>query len=433
MNSASGAGITTNPHALDAIVKASATHTIVASQDIVDVRGVKLWARGQPISAELQQRLLERKLQHPMEACLQTEGGATLFTLVDDLRSLLESDNPLASVLKPWSSLLVDQAKQLPLHAVAQLLLTAAMATRPNSMPHAVMGMALSGAMVASRNLPLAEIRLAMLGGLLHDIGEVYIQPQYLDYATALDTLGHKHLMVHPRVAEMLLNTTTDYPKTLTRGIGEHHERLDRSGYPARLNSDQISTLGRVLMVMEVALGILRAPKAPLTRISFALRVVPGEFDPAWTGFLCDAARRAREIPPVDAAGTPRDAGPLERLDAQLAETRELAVALQRQRGSAAVMHIVEEAMTRLDRLRVAWNALGLWGLPQTELRSSEQFELALAGSELEQRLRGLQRECLLLSENLGDTEKLQLSPLWAGLQLNAPSGTAPPPTPPVA
>lgn len=432
MNSASGAGITTNPHALDAIVKASATHTIVASQDIVDVRGVKLWARGQPISAELQQRLLERKLQHPMEACLQTEGGATLFTLVDDLRGLLESDNPLASVLKPWASLLVDQAKQLPLHAVAQLLLTAAMATRPNSLPHAVMGMALSGAMVASRNMPQAEIRLAMLGGLLHDIGEVYIQPQYLDYATVLDILGHKHLMVHPRVAEMLLNTTTDYPRTLTRGIGEHHERLDRSGYPARLNSDQISTLGRVLMVMEVALGILRAPKAPLTRISFALRVVPGEFDPAWTGFLCDAARRAREIPSVD-AGAQRDTGPLQRLDAQLAETRELAVALRSQRGSAAVMQIVEDAMTRLDRLRVAWNALGLWGLPQTELRSSEQFELALAGSELEQRLRSFQRECLLLAENLSETEKRQLSPLWDRLQLTGPAAETPPSAPPVA
>jgi hypothetical protein len=415
MNSTPGEGITTNPYALEAIVKASEAHTIVASKDIVDVRGIKLWARGQPISSELQQRLLERKLQYPMEACLQTEGGATLFTLIDDLRGLLESDSPLANVLRPWSSLLVDQAKQLPLHAVAQLLLTAAMATRPSSLPHAVMSMALAGAMVASRNLPVPEIRLAMLGGLLHDIGEVYIQPQYLDYSTALDVLGHKHLMVHPRVAEMLLNSTTDYPKTLTRGIGEHHERLDRSGYPARLSGDHISTLGRVLMVVEVAMGILRAPKAPLTRISFALRVVPGEFDPAWTGFLCDAARRAKEVPSVDSQARP-DMGPLERLDAQLLQTRDLATALQSQRGSTAVLHIIQEGLTRLDRLRVAWNALGLWGLPATQLSSQEQFELALAGTELEQRLRSFKRECLLLSENLSDAEKAQLAPLWEGL-----------------
>ncbi len=426
MNATSGEGITTNPHALEAIVKASEAHTIVASRDIVDVRGIKLWARGQPISAELQQRLLERKLQYPMEACLQTEGGANLFTLIDDLRSLFESDNPIAGVLKPWASLLIEQAKQLPLHSVAQLLLTAAMATRPSSLPHAVLGMALAGAMVASRNLPAPEIRLAMLGGLLHDIGEVYIQPQYLDYSTSLDLLGHKHLMVHPRVAELLLNTTTDYPKTLTRGIGEHHERMDRSGYPARLSGDHISTLGRVLMVAEVAMGILRMPHAPLTRISFALRVMPGEFDPAWTGFLCDAARKAQEAPAPSSPATQDTSGPLERLDVKLAATRQLAADLQSQRGSAAVMGIVQEAMTRLDRLRVAWNALGLWGLPAAELSPQEQFELVLAGSELEQRLRSFKRECLLLSENLTEVEKTQLSPLWEGL-LSSPAAASGP------
>lgn len=420
MNPMSGEGITTNPYALDAIVKASEAHPIVASKDIVDVRGVKLWAKGQPVSVELQQRLLERKLQAPMEACLDAESGATLFTVVDELGQLLDADTPLAKTLKPWATLLVTQAKQLPLHSVAQLLLTAALATRPNSLPHAIMGMALAGAMVASRNLPVPEIRLAMLGGLLHDIGEVYIQPQYLDYTTALDVVGHKHLMVHPRVAEILLNTTTDYPKTLTRGIGEHHERLDHSGYPGRLNAEQISKLGRVLMVVEVAMGILRAPRSPLTRISFALRVVPGEFDPAWTGFLCDAARRTEESPSVDPL-VPRDKGPLERLDAQLASTRELANQLQAQRGSAAVMHIIQEALNRLDRLRVAWNALGLWGLSEAELGPQEQFELALAGSELGQRLRSFKRECLLLSETLSDTEKTQLSPLWDGLLDSAP------------
>lgn len=415
MNPSSDEGITTNPHALDAIVKASESYSIIASKDIVDVRGIKLWGKGQPVSVELQQRLLERKLLMPMEACLEAEGGATLFTLVADLERFLEADMPLAKILKPWATLLVAQAKQLPLHSVAQLLLTAAMTTRPNSLPHAVMGMALAGAMVASRNSPVPEIRLAMLGGLLHDIGEVYIQPQYLDYTKRLDLLGHKHLMVHPRAAELLLNSTTDYPKTLTRGIGEHHERLDRSGYPARLSAEQVSKLGRVLMVVEVALGLLRVPHAPLTSISFALRVVPGEFDPAWTGFLCEAARRMETAPAVGLQAQGNQ-GLLESLKLELATAQELTVQLQARRGSVLMQQIIKEAANRLDRLRVAWNALGLWGLPQTELAAQEQFELTLAGSELGHRLRCFRRECLLLAENLSDAEKSQLSPLWENL-----------------
>ena len=45
-----------NPHALAALSKAGESYPIIASQDIVDVRGVKLWARDQPVTAALQQR-----------------------------------------------------------------------------------------------------------------------------------------------------------------------------------------------------------------------------------------------------------------------------------------------------------------------------------------------------------------------------------------
>ena len=50
----------TSPDFLAALVSTSEIYSIVASQDIVDVRGLKLWAKGLPVSAVLQQRLLER-------------------------------------------------------------------------------------------------------------------------------------------------------------------------------------------------------------------------------------------------------------------------------------------------------------------------------------------------------------------------------------
>jgi len=410
-----------NPHALAAMTRAGESYPIIASQDIVDVRGVKLWARDQPVTAALQQRLLQRRLQQPLEVCLQAEGGVTLFTLMHDLQELIESTSPLAPALKPWASVLVEQLKQIPLHSVAQLLLTTAAATRPATLAHAVTGMALAGAMLASRQASHTEIRLAMLGGLLHDIGEVYINPLYLDYAQALDILGHKHLVVHPRVAQMLLTTLTDYPASLGQAVAEHHERLDRSGYPARLGDEAVSTLGRVLSVVEVALGSLCVSHAPLTRASFALRVVPGEFDPTWAAFICDAAQEADE----DFAG---DSLPLAStleaqladIDRQLSRAHQLALDLNEQRRTSKITDVVTDALHRLDRLRVAWNALGLWGLSGDEMASnplsSERLELELAESELRQRMRAFHRECLLLSEGLTEAEKFRLSPLWQGL-----------------
>ncbi|MEY4564740.1 MAG: hypothetical protein RLZZ618_4017 [Pseudomonadota bacterium] len=410
-----------NPYALSALMKASETHEIVASRDIVDVRGIKLWAEGLPVSASLHQRLLDRRLQHPLETCLRVEDGVTAFTLLGDLQELLEDDtSPLAPLIQPWSRLLIAQMKQLPIHPVVQLMLTASAASRPQTLGHAVAGMALAGAMLASHDAGHADIRLAMLGGLLHDLGEIYIHPLYLDYAQPLDLVGHKHLVVHPRVGQLLLTHLTDYPRELARAVGEHHERSDRSGYPARLCEDEISPLGRALAVMELTLGVMRWPHAKLARASFALRVLPGEFDAHWASVICEAARAAQEpMPPeLDDANEPSAAIPdqLADIDRRLGAARLLAIELQEQRRTAQVTDVVGHALHRFDRLRAAWNSLGLWGIADAPLTPEQQFELALAEAELSQRMRNVQRECLLLSESLGEGEKFRLSPLWRGL-----------------
>jgi HD superfamily phosphohydrolase YqeK len=419
MNHFQASGSEPNPHALAALVRASETYAIVASQDIVDVRGLKLWAQGQPVSSALQQRLLERRLQKPLETCLEAEDGVTVFTLLDDLSDFVDSPHPLAKGIRPFGDVLEAQLKRIPLHAVAQLMLTAALASRPSAVQHAVEAMALAGAMMASRNASEHDIRLAMLAGLLHDIGEVYIHPQYLDYAGPLDLVGHKHLVVHPRVGQMLLSSLTDYPALLTRAVAEHHERLDGSGYPARLAGDDVSTLGRVLSVVETTLGVISDGPAPLARASFALRVVPGEFDMPWSSFVCNAAREADEAEAmqIEVAAPQVDlCAQLANIDWQLAQTTRLAHDLQEQRRTSKITDVVGSALARLERLRQAWNGLGLWHDSAVDASLATRFELELASSELEQRMRSFRRECLLLSEGLGETEKARLSPLWKGL-----------------
>jgi hypothetical protein len=423
MNASPAEGVQASPEAINAIVKASEAYAIFASQDIVDVRGLKLWAKGQPVSSALQQRLLDRKLQHPLEACLAVEDGVTVASLRSDLSAYLEEGTPLAAALRPWTPQLLQQVKQIPLHSVAQLLLTTALATRPNTLPHAVIAMALAGAM-ASAQRSVVDVRQAMLGGLLHDIGEVYIQPQYLNPCVALDLVGHKHLAVHPRVAQMLLSTSTDYPESLCRAIGEHHERLDGSGYPARLGSEKISPLGRLLGVVEVMLGLMRSPRAPLIRASFALRIVPGEFDPVWSNLVCNIARSAGEIfsSPADAASAD-DAQdvPLDQIDQRLAQAQLIKATLKNQAVGGLSLEIAEAALYRLGRLRVAWNALGFWGVDVAELDPLEAFQLNLTGKELQQRLGQLERECFLLSERLSDAERMILQPLWPNLMQELP------------
>ncbi|HEV7912324.1 MAG TPA: HD domain-containing phosphohydrolase, partial [Albitalea sp.] len=292
---------TANPHALATILEASQTRSIIASRDIFDVAGTKLWAREQPVSQALQRKLLDRQLRHPLESCLYAEDGVTSRSLVQALESLIDHDSPLASLLRPHADKLVHGATHLPLHSVAQLLLTAGQASRPESFDHAVHAMALNGALAIANGGDTRELRLAMLCGLLHDLGEMYIAPQYgeADADRALDVQSYEQLVVHPHVGRLLIEQLTNYPAEVARAIGEHHERLDGSGYPHCLQRDQVSPLGRQLAVTEGALAALRIGQPNLTRASVALRVVPGEFDLRWVGLLSHAARAQPALQPT--------------------------------------------------------------------------------------------------------------------------------------
>lgn len=422
MNEGSTAFLNANPHALDAIVRAGDQCEIVASQDIFDDRGQKLWAQGQPVSRSLQQRLLERKLKQPLEACLRARDGVGIPALMLALHGFLDGELPLAKPLRAYGVTLVDEASQLPLHAVAQLLLTAAQAAKPTMVEHAVQAMALSGAMALAAGAGTYELRLAMLGGLLHDLGEMYVNPSYLEPQATLEAHDYRHVIVHPRVGEMLLRTQTDYPPALARAVGEHHERLGGTGYPDRKSEPALSDLGKQLAVVEVMLGIASSSPAPWVHAGFALKLVPGEFDRASVGFVTRLARTAGEDLAFAANGALRSVPQElkfkeERLGIAAKFARTLA---HKPTSRPLVRSVAQRAEQLLDRLQMSWNAMGLWSVAVNDLPDEARFELHMACRELRYRLQDVRRECLWPeAEAEAAAREPELQPLWEALRID--------------
>ena len=405
---------TANPHALASILEASQTKSIIASRDIFDISGIKLWARDMPVSSALQRKLLDRELRNPLESCLLAEDGVTPQSLMRATQALVEQDGPLGKLLRPHAARLVEQVTHLPLHSVAQLLLTAGQASRPESFEHAVQAMALAGALMISHGGTTAELRLAMLCGLLHDLGEMYIDPRFgeADAERTLDVVSFQQLVVHPHVGRLLLTQLTNYPSALAQAVAEHHERLDGSGYPHSLQRDAISPLGRLLAVTEGALGVLRGERPYLARVSVALRVVPGEFDLSWAGRIADAARAEPalhaqlDIPAVQARLARLDAG----LQAAQGCADELAVRVE----SAALKTALGLAQYLLGRLRTGWYASGLWSAHAVAAQDAAEVEAV--EDELFHRLRSIERATLLRAGELGPDEAQQLQQLCEAL-----------------
>jgi len=412
-----------NPHALETIVRAGEKRSIVASEDIFDERGTKLLARGQPISAALQQRLLERKLKAPLEANLEVADGITAKELKASLEAFVETDHPVALVLRPWAKELATEAASIKVHSVVRLLLTSAQSVRPAVYDHAVRGMGLAGAMWLKGGGDRAQLQTVLLGGLLHDIGEMYVNPSYLDAKAPLDTAGYRNVAVHPRLGIMVLGRMADYPDALTSAVAHHHERLDGTGYPGRLAATAVSPLGRLLAVVEVTLGIASTSKTPWAHTSFALRMVPGEFEGIGVGFVTAAARNAAEDLAVHGQAAP---GKLGLVDGQLATALAITAQTQKSASTPAVRAVAERARQLLFRLRAGWNEMGLWANDADSAISPETaFEMRMAERELAYRMRFIHRECLWTEKDLGDAESQELAPLWSSLEGPGASASA--------
>lgn len=399
---------TANPHALATILEASQTKSIIASRDIFDLSGTKLWARDLPVSQALQRKLIDRQLRQPLESCLLAEDGVTAHSLVRSLERLIERDTPLAPLLRPHAGKLLREVPYLPLHSVVQLLLTASQASRPESFDHALQAMALNGALTISHGGSTQDLRTAMLCGLLHDLGEMYIAPEHgeADANRVLSFQCYQHLVVHPHVGHLLLQQLTDYPAVVARAVGEHHERLDGSGYPHCLQRDQISSPGRQLAVTEAVLTVLRGENPQLARASVSLRVVPGEFELGWVGPIAYASRME---PPLQASLSREDIQlRLARLDAALQTAHTGIVALASSTQSQALMDALHLAQHLLGRLRKGWYASGLWIEGDVDVQDAAEVEAV--EQELLYRLRGIHSASLLHAGKLaeGDLKGLQ-------------------------
>jgi len=398
------------------IMDAAERHDIIAAEDIYDEHDVKLWSGGQPVTRALQERLLERRLKRPLESCLLAQDGLRQEDLVRDADAFLASGHPLARAARPHAGLLAGRLRELGLHPVVQLLLTSSRSSQPAAYEHAVRGMVLAGAMAAALQPQDHDFsRLALLGGLLHDIGEMYVHPWYLQADQTLEPEGYRHIVVHPRIGESLLAAQTDYPPALARALGEHHERLDGSGYPRQLAGEAISPLGQLLAVMETTLGIAASAPSPLARASFALRAIPGEYASRWTGFIASAAHSAAEnlVQGAELA----DSGGLADIDARLAAALQHADALvERTSGSSGLRSVATKARHLLQRLRTGWNGMGLWQTIEEDDAVEPQFEQRMARTELRYRLATLRRECLWPAQGLTERERATLQPLWEQL-----------------
>ncbi len=96
-----------------------------------------------------------------------------------------------------------------------------------------------------------SQVNDIRIGSLLHDIGKIGIPDSILLKKGRLSPEEMETMRGHPQTGVNILSQVK-LLNPMRPAILEHHERLDGSGYPAKLSDQQISWMGRIVAVADV-------------------------------------------------------------------------------------------------------------------------------------------------------------------------------------
>jgi HD-GYP domain-containing protein (c-di-GMP phosphodiesterase class II) len=411
---------TVNQHCLKSIVELAETRAVEAAEDIYDDRGMKLWAKGKPVSADLQEKLLRRKLAKPLEATLTVESAVAFGDIVGACRAQLD-ENPLFARIVNRNALgLINGMKNIPLPQPLRLLLTTAHAKGSNSFKHALGTILVSAGIAARLNATEHDAQLLLMAALLHDLGEMYINPDYLRDSHRLCPAEWKHVASHPRVGQLLIAELTTLPAAVGLCVAHHHERLDGSGYPNQVERTNHSRLGSWLAVADSVGAILSRGDfgAPL-RAALALRIVPEEFDHDAVAVVTQALRNGDDsfgMSLPDADFTTRAKASWARILATIA----CAESLQCSANDPFARQTASVALNLLQNLHKSMRSTGVMeacSLGVEALDNELVAEINLVVREVDWRMRNLARNLHLRVEAHANGSQLdQLAPLIQAL-----------------
>jgi len=106
-----------------------------------------------------------------------------------------------------------------------------------------------AGKIALQVGLPETEIQDVTLAAIVHDIGKINVPGEVLRKPTVLTEQEFEKMKSHAVWGSKILETLKE--KGIARIVRHHHERYDGSGYPDRLQGEEIPLGARILAVAE--------------------------------------------------------------------------------------------------------------------------------------------------------------------------------------
>ncbi|POZ63948.1 HD-GYP domain-containing protein [Chromobacterium alticapitis] len=396
---------TVNPHWLGRLLALPEDCKPVLTEDALDREGLLLLPAGSSPDASWPERLRERRLRQPLEKLLKIDEFEPRLLLPQRSRQLLQDSRFLQALLGHADECATSVAilKMLPLRGAIAIWL--AIMHQQGELDHALRVCLLAIGLARHLNLSALEQQQLAIAALMHDIGELYIDPSYLAAQHTLQPEEWRHVVNHPVLGCQLLLALGDLqtPRPVAMAILQHHERLDGSGYPLSAQGDKLNQGGQILMLADTICQLLgRQPFFP-QRIDIALKILPGEFDYDIVSTLCRINRlssKSLQAPAVDVPDLSKQMQALlqqiGRLTQRFWAMTELGIGM-----SPPARKLLDGSMQRFNTIQRAISSTGAGELPHDQKDDELMRELWCVIGETRWRLRNLARQLALRVDKL--------------------------------
>lgn len=233
-------------------------NAVIAAQDILNERGVLLAKQGSRIDPALAQKLVQHRLTKPLDTQVELsqtitieaiqKGFNTLLGRYTDVHSIhlnLKFQHDFDLLLRGWRP-----------HPILAQKLTVFQDRMPIEFEKALFSAWFSALLAREMGLDVSKQRAVMLGGLLHDVGFLHIDPTVLHKVAELSPAEWRAIQSHTVIGKTMCASIPDLDDRVPRIILEHHERCDGLGYPTGKLEDNLDALGQIVAMADAIQAI---------------------------------------------------------------------------------------------------------------------------------------------------------------------------------
>ena len=231
---------------------------VVASEDIVNARGVLLVKKGSPITSKVTRAIIEFKLTKPLQDTISIAREVGAGDLLKCFMGVLQKDITLRMMHERYKmhELLDQQCQLYDTFPLLRQKITVMSDRLPEIYERTLCSALLSLLIAKEMRLPPQEIATIFLAALSHDIGMLHINPEILDKKGKLSAEEWRQVQAHVVIGQKILAAIKEIPVPVCTAVLEHHERCDGTGYPFGKMESELSLAGQVIALTDSMVAI---------------------------------------------------------------------------------------------------------------------------------------------------------------------------------